>query len=148
MAVCEQVLPKEIAAMIMYLVQTLNVTTVGDLLNTIGKINRGVTQGGLACPVLFNIYIDELAKRLQNQIRSPDGPSQGRFYVDDVVTHVCTMCEQQQALQMYEKWAIDFGMKWPLANGKSQILLSQERATRYKSFPFAAGHIRTVPEAI
>ena len=88
MKVYEQVLPRETTAMISHLVQTLNVTTVGDQLSTIGKINRGVLQGGPASPVLFNIYNDEHARRLQNQIRSPRGLPPGRFYADDVIIHV------------------------------------------------------------
>ena len=57
------------------------------------------------------------------------------------------MCELAQALQICEQWAIDFAMKWALSKDDSQILLSRERATRYRSFPFAEEHIQIASEA-
>lgn len=57
------------------------------------------------------------------------------------------MWELQQAIQISEQWAIDFGTKCTLARGKSQLLLLQGRAARYKRFQFAEGQIQTVREA-
>ena len=106
-----------------------------------------MTQGGPCSPVLFNIYNDELARRLHSNFVNPDGLSPGRFYADDVIVHVASMCDLQAALQLCSTWAQEFGMTWELKKGKSQVLLSSDRARRYPSFAFAGGKIDTVTNA-
>ena len=143
---CAKNLPSNMVAMITHLVQPLTVKTSCDPLQTIG-ITRGVTQGGPCSPVLFNIYIDELARRLHSNFLNPGGLSPARFYADDVIVHVASMCDLQAALQLCSTWAQEFGMAWALKKGKRQVLLSPDRAWRYPSFAFAGGKIDTLTKA-
>ena len=132
---CATVLPDHITALISHTLQTLTVTTVGDDTKPEAKIDRGVTQGGLASPTLFNIFIDTLANELQKHLWKSDCELPAHLYTDDVIIHVRSMLDLQRALIICERWAQKDGMRWALSNGKSEVLLPSELALQYKSIP-------------
>ena len=102
---CAKKLPPNTVAMITHLVQPLTVKTSSDPLQTIGTITRGGTQSGPCSQAPFNIYIDEFARRLHSNFVNPGGLSPGRFYADDVIVHVASMCDLQAALHLCCTWA-------------------------------------------
>ena len=51
------------------------------------KSRRGVTQGGLAIPTLFNIFIETLGKDLEKHLWSPNSGLPAHLYADDVIIH-------------------------------------------------------------
>ena len=106
-----------------------------------------MTQGGPCSPVFFNIYIDDPARRLHINFVNPGALSPERFYADDIIVHVASMRDLQAALQLCSTWVQEFGITWALQKGKSQVLLSPDRAWRYQSFAFAGGKIGTVTKA-
>ena len=108
----------------------------------IRTITRGLTKFGLCRPVLFNIYIEDLARRHQSNFMNPGGLTSGRFYADEVIVHIASMRDLQAGLQLCSTWAQEFCMKWALKKGKSQVLLPPDRARRYPSFALPGGKDR------
>ena len=96
-------LPQDLASMISALLTPLNISTVGDPTKLEAAIFRRVVQGSPLSPVLFQIYIDKLATRLQ--IDKSPYPSQlpVLWYADDVLLHVLNISLLKLALKDCEQ---------------------------------------------
>ena len=140
-------LPEHMTSMTSQLLQTLHMETINDKRKKTGRINKGVTQGGPLRPDLFNMFIDTLAYELDTNLSIPGHHSSAKLYADDAMFHLSGLCDLQHGLLIYSDWATSYGMKWSLSKEKSQALLNDSRATRFKSFPFAGREIYSVKKA-
>jgi len=85
--------------------------------------NRGVAQGSIISPALFNIFIEDLSSDLQSHagINLDDL----LFYADDLLT-LCASKEQlRKAIRVIKKWSLDNGML--LNTKKSGIVVFANR---------------------
>ena len=87
------------------------------------NVNRGVLQGGILSPFLFNCYIDDLIISLNNKC------FEVLAYADDIAL-ICTNEEQlQQAMNILDEWSKDNFFE--INKKKSGILIiDQERGGR------------------
>jgi len=72
------------------------------------KPNRGVAQGSILSPALFNIFIEDLSDNLQ--LKAGINLEDLLFYADDLLT-LCTSQEQLRlAIEVIRKWSEENGM--------------------------------------
>ena len=79
---------------------------IGD---TTIKPNRGVAQGSVISPALFNIFIEDLADELQE--KAGVNLQDILMYADDILT-LCTSDKQlKDAIKIIESWSERNGME-------------------------------------
>ncbi|KAL1914143.1 uncharacterized protein VTP21DRAFT_11347, partial [Calcarisporiella thermophila] len=71
--------------------------------------HRGLFQGSLLSPWLFNIYIDDLAERLNGRVPSPT--PRALFFADDIQIQGKTPNEIHESLAHLETWLVENGME-------------------------------------
>jgi hypothetical protein len=98
---------------------------------------HGVFQGSVLSPFLFNVFIDPLAKLLNDDT---DLVPIALFYADDITIKARTDDRMKQSIQLCEIWALENGMRWGIQKcgvigSKSVFFLNGERipsVSRYK----------------
>lgn len=81
---CAQHLPPDLLGMVQSLLVATAVTTQGQKDGTSATITRGVPQGDVPSPALFNMFLDTLLHRLDHVPRHlSTAPANG--YADDVL---------------------------------------------------------------
>jgi hypothetical protein len=87
---------------------------------TIGKekveIHRGVMQGSVISPALFNIFIEPLLKKLNREFNIEDIFA----YADDIAICVYSIHQMRKAIEIIEEWSNKAGI--PINFKKSGIL--------------------------
>ena len=63
------------------------------------KIKKGVLQGGILSPLLFTLYINDLAEELEKQ-----GLIFPYFYADDLAVLVCGKVNMKKTIKIIENW--------------------------------------------
>lgn len=72
------------------------------------KSNKGVAQGSIISPALFNIYIEDLSQQLRKEA---DLNLEGiLFYADDILLLCDSLDQLTKAIQIIESWARENGM--------------------------------------
>lgn len=88
--------------------------------------NRGVAQGSILSPALFNIFIEDLSQELQ--MKAGINIEDLLFYADDLLT-ICTSPEQlRTAIQVIKEWSKNNGML--LNESKSGIVVFANRNSK------------------
>lgn len=89
------------------------------------KCNKGVAQGSVISPALFDIYIEDLSLKLQEQEINLEDIL---LYADDMLV-LCTSPHQVEAcIKTIERWSSENGMK--LNKDKSGIVVFGNRKSR------------------
>ena len=93
------------------------------------NLSRGLMQGSILSPLLFNIFIDDLARKLT--LLYPNDPlPHCLFFADDIKLNHPDPNHLQKMLFECSKWADENGMEF---NEKKSAILSD---TSISSFPF------------
>jgi Reverse transcriptase (RNA-dependent DNA polymerase) len=72
------------------------------------KRYRGLLQGSLLSPFLFNLFIDALGNELNDGLDIP----RALLYADDIALKASTPQEAQDMLHVCHEWAVSHGMIW------------------------------------
>ena len=89
------------------------------------EVLRGVPQGSVLAPFLFNCFVDDLVQEL-GEVEGVDGVVVGKevlrclLYADDVVLFGETPQSLQRLLDVCGEWALKWGMTW--APHKSKVI--------------------------
>ena len=113
----------------------------GSLLQPSFPQEMGVPQGGVLSPILFNIVLEILLRFVNTQaaalgvnMAAEDARRKGVIrvppaiqllalaYADDVVLICPDVKTAQQALNLVQEWAVDFGMTIGVGQGKTQAM--------------------------
>jgi hypothetical protein len=105
----------------------------GDIETDFFDVEEGVKQGCVLSPILFCIYINELARLIINEdvgVRICDVKTGCLFWADDVVLIADTEADLQRMLDIASKfsrtWKLDFNMD------KSKVLVVGKRTDKTK----------------
>ena len=103
------------------------------------KMDRGLMQGAILSPLLFNIFIDDLAEYL-NQ-RYPNDPlPHSLFFADDIKLNHKNKMSLQYMLRICSLWAKENGMEFNVS--KSAYLMDKKRPLPSKFFYLLKGSKR------
>ena len=94
------------------------------------KYNRGVAQGSILSPALFDIYIEDLAEELS--LKTGLSFEDILFYADDILILCQSPAQIKKCIEIIERWSELNGME--LNKKKSGILPLSSRMT--KDIPF------------
>jgi len=97
--------------------------------NIIFSTNKGVAQGSLISPSLFNIFLEDLAIELQE--KADINLEDLLLYADDILTICSSVAQLELAITIIESWCERDGMS--LNKKKSGIVVFAPR--RSKIFP-------------
>lgn len=86
---------------------------------------RGLLQGSSLSPILFNMFIDSLLRRLRQhpKVQTCGLLSNNLFFADDANLHAMTSAEAQDILDTCEEWSDAYGMRF--APAKCFVLCSR-----------------------
>ena len=132
-------LPQDLASMISALLTPLNISTVGDPTNLKATIFRRVVQGSPLIPVLFNIYIDELATRLQVATAPHSSQLPEPLYADDILLHLPNIPLLKLALKEFDQWAQANGMRCGIP--KCKVLIPKDQIRQSNTIKIAGEQI-------
>ena len=90
------------------------------------KYNRGVVQGSVIRPALFNIFIEDLA----DELKSKEGISLEDllFYADDILIICSSPSQLKRCIEIVNNWASENGMK--VNKQKSGVVVFTRRIKR------------------
>jgi hypothetical protein len=101
--------------------------------NSMFQINKGVKQGGVISPLLFNIYIDDLINKVVNSdygLSIKDCKISIMAYCDDIIILSSSLFGMQKLLEICSEYGADWNIKFnPL---KSCILQTGRRLYKDK----------------
>jgi hypothetical protein len=109
-------------------------------------VQNGVKQGGVLSPTLFNIYLDELLRRLKE---NGAGCHIGRTwcgslsYADDVVLLSPSLCGIKEMLNICKEYAMEYKMLFNASKSKL-IVLSDDQLQTIPLIHFMGGVIAQV----
>jgi len=105
-----------------FLVNRTHQTRVGWSLSTVIDLLSGVVQGSGLGPILFLIFIDDLAKVLEKYgIITKFFADDVKLYLEITNAHDCILL--QKALDVVEAWARDWQLQLSVENATCCILV-------------------------
>lgn len=120
----------------------MQIVVNGILTNPI-QTHRGLFQGSLLSPILFDIFIDDLANKI-DQYSTQSNPAPGLFFADDIKLQHTDKKQMQNMLDDCYTWATNNGMAFGLPKcgtlGKTIFTLNNEiipytSTYKYLGFP-------------
>jgi len=106
------------------------------------KLERGLLQGSILSPLLFNIFIDDLAQQLTNAYPNDPLPH-CLLYADDIKLNHNNIKDLQNMLDICSTWAENNGMEFNI--NKSAYLLKSNNnnnsliSNTYSGFGYGSG---------
>lgn len=100
------------------------------------RVSNGVRQGGILSPVLFNLYMDELSRRLNgcNTGCMIGGKLVNHLmYADDLVTFSPSSVGQQELLNICSDYGVEFDIKYN--SSQSAVLICRTKQDKLLNFP-------------
>ena len=94
--------------------------------NRIIKFNKGVAQGSIISPALFNIFIEDLVEKLSQELKM--SIEDILFYADDLLLLCKTPDQVERCVQIIEQWSHENGMK--LNRKKSGLVVFAPRSAK------------------
>ena len=124
---------------------------VGDRLTSPVRMQQGVRQGCPLSPVLFNLFVDELSRRLRRAgygVNLSDQELHALLYADDVVILAKSKEDLQKMIDVVEKYCREWHMVLNLGKSKVMVVgggdVSAKRALYEKSFRFRGKFVEVV----
>lgn len=94
------------------------------------SVRRGVPQGSVLAPFLFNVFIDLLLRRLDGKGCSIDSTWYGALlYADDIALVASDPIELQEMIDTCVSWSNEFGMEFSAQKSKWMFLRYGRRQT-------------------
>ena len=118
-----------------YTNQTMQVKW-GDSVSGPFRVGNGVRQGGILSPVLFNLYVDDLSKRLnacKTGCMVGDMLVNHLMYADDLVVLSPSSAGLQQLLNICTEYGMENDIKYNAS--KSAVLISRTKEDKCQKFP-------------
>lgn len=157
MKVLEQKLQRTTRAMIKMALGPSVIQTKGDESKKKGVVCRGVPQGSPSSPTIFNVYMDTLARTMEERM-SPNGRTEGRvhkrqagvlswaitMFADDVKLQANNRETMQQLLDIASQWAVNREMIW--APQKCFVITARPTAYEAEQLTLAGSKIQEVTE--
>ena len=112
------------------------------------QITRGMRQGSVLSPTLFNIFLDELLQKLQtlpNGIRVFDLPINCCTYADDITLLSATVPGLQRLINLCVSYADKYRFKFNKKKSKCMVL-GKNILTETPKWTIDQSHIETVNE--
>ena len=153
-ALQEKGVPERPLALLSSLFFTSNTTRLvvnGEVSDPI-PFTRGIFQGSVMSPILFELWIDSLAYELDATRPENDPIPRALFYVDDIALKAKTQEEMQRLLKICEDWSRAHGIEFNvnksyfLGSGRRFLLYDRELPSSdeqlYLGFPHTSKGIR------
>lgn len=96
------------------------------------RVNKGVAQGSLISPALFNIFLEDLAVEISGELGIPKEDIM--LYADDILILTPSVNQLRKVIQIIERWSLKNCMS--LNKTKSGIVPFASRKGSEKSTPF------------
>jgi len=92
--------------------------------------NKGLAQGSLISPALFNLFIEDLSIELETKANI--NQEDRMYYADDLLILATSVHQLEKAIEVVEEWSLRNGMK--LNRQKSGVVIFASR--KAKNIPF------------
>lgn len=100
----------------------------------VGKIilrsNKGVAQGSILSPALFNIFLEDLSQELKEKCDL--SVEETLFYADDILLLCSSPSQLEKVIKLIEEWTLKNGMS--LNKSKSGIVIFARRQAKIVTF--------------
>ncbi len=103
---------RNVANMITFCLQPMNLITRGDNTNTTAIESRGVPQGSTLSPTLYNIFMDTYPEFLRRSHTEEMSTWSADLFADDVKLQANTAPKLQELLDSSSLWAKNMDMTW------------------------------------
>ena len=128
----------------MYNKSNCSIKLNADLCTKSFPYDRGVRQGCVLSPLLFNLYINEIPKLLQNECANPFILPNGeklsclvyRMYADDILILSQTALDLQNSLDILSKFCSKWGLSVNLSKTKTMISQKKNKLANRCSFKY------------
>jgi len=103
------------------------------------RANRGVAQGSIISPYLFNIFVEDLAERLRNEAQL--NIEDLSLYADDLLALCNSQAQLDKCVEIIEDWSAKNGM---VLNKKKSVIVCFKKRSGRKD-PILRKEVKEIP---